>query len=104
MLWPSGSLSDLRILMQLKGMKTQEQMAVLSQVESTGAVTSQSTEAASGVAGNNYQTSSSNGGGSSSVMGVKNARNVADQLKKKSAFFTKSFSKALDNAGLRGKR
>ena len=41
--------------------------------------------------------------GSGSI-GVKNARNVADQLKKKSAFFTKSFSKALDNAGLRGKR
>ncbi len=82
------------MLMQLKGMKAQEQTAVLAQVESSGAVSGTLAEA--GGAG-----ATPPGSGS---IGVKNARNVADQLKKKSAFFTKSFSKALDNAGLRGKR
>jgi hypothetical protein len=93
-LWPTGNLSDLRVLMQLKGMKAQEQTAVLAQVESSGAVSGSPTGTGAAVG-----TAPSSGG-----IGVKNARNVADQLKKKSAFFTKSFSKALDNAGLRGKR
>ena len=77
--------------MQLKGMKAQEQTAVLAQVESLGVVSSAGSTAAAGSV-------------PSVSIGVKNARNVADQLKKKSSFFTKSFSKALDNAGLRGKR
>ena len=99
-LWPTGNIDDLRVLMQLKGMKAQDQTAVLSQVESSGTVSDSpiGTTTASAAAASNVV------GG----IGVKNARNVADQLKKKSAFFTKSFSqlttKAFDNAGLRGKR
>lgn len=79
--------------MQLKGMKAQEQTAVLAQVESLGVISGTS----NGPAGSASSKPSVS-------IGVKNARNVADQLKKKSSFFTKSFSKALDNAGLRGKR
>lgn len=79
--------------MQLKGMKAQEQTAVLAQVESLGIIS-----------GTSAGSTAAAGSVPSVSIGVKNARNVADQLKKKSSFFTKSFSKALDNAGLRGKR
>ena len=49
MLWPTGNLSDLRVLMQRKGMKAQEQTAVLAQVESSGAVSGTLAEAGGAV-------------------------------------------------------
>ncbi len=80
MLWPTGTLDDLRVLLQLKGLKQQEQSAIMAEVAASGSVSS----GERGKSGANLTAKKSTGFFSRGLSDLKSAtRNAAKGLVRK---------------------